>query len=151
ADNPRVNRVINLIPSPPSLNSWQGTTINPIVVSNGVRNTNYSGPSRSFGNIVNIATGPHNVVYAAMARSFDPTDDPATQATEGPFQSALQLGATPSMILAFSDARGGFDVCSGGVFAVGGAIPVADGISDPVSGSIFQPGVNNFRVFALGN
>ncbi|HSE21598.1 MAG TPA: Calx-beta domain-containing protein [Pyrinomonadaceae bacterium] len=151
ATNPRVNRVINLIPSPPTLNSWQGTPQNPIVIANGVRNTNYSGPSRSFGNIVNIATGPHNVVYAAMARSFVPTDDPATQATEGPFQSAPLLGATPSMVIAFSDARGQFDACSGGAFAVGGAIPVADGISDPVSGSIFQPGVNNFRVFALGN
>jgi len=151
ADNPRVNRVINLIPSPPSLNSWQGTTINPIVVANGVRNTNYSGPSRGFGNIVNIATGPHNVVYAAMARSFGPADDPATQATEGPFQSAAQLGPLPSMIIAFSDARGQFDVCSGGTFAVGGAIPIADGISDPVSGTTFTPGVNNFRVFALGN
>src|SRR5678815_3405144 len=149
--DPRVNRVINLIPSPPTLNSWQGTAANPIVIANGVRNTNYSGPSRSFGNIVNIATGPHNVVYAAMARSFVPSDDPATQATEGSFQSATQLGTTPSMIIAFSVARGQFDVCSGGEFAVGGAIPIADGISDPVSGSIFQPGVNNFRVFALGN
>jgi len=148
--DPRVNRVINLIPSPPTLNSWQGTAANPIVIANGVRNTNYSGPSRSFGNIVNIATGPHNVVYAAMARSFVPSDDPATQATEGSFQSATQLGPTPSMIIAFSDARGQFDVCSAPA-GVAGAIPIADGISDPVSGTTFQPGLNNFRVFALGN
>lgn len=149
--NPRVNRVIPLIPSPPSLNSWQGTAANPIVIANGVRNTNYSGPSRSFGNIVNIATGPHNVLYAAMARSLVTTDDPAAQATEGAFVNAPQLGATPSMIIAFSDARGAFDVCSGGSFMVGGVIPVADGISDPISGTTLQAGLNNFRIFALGN
>ena len=66
-----------------------------------------------FGNIVSITSGPCNTIYAAVARSFVPTDDPATQATEGLFPSSSALGPTPSMIISFADCSGDFDACTG--------------------------------------
>ena len=46
--------------------------------------TNYSGTSNTFGNIVSLAAGPNNVLYAAVARSFVASDPPETQMTEKP-------------------------------------------------------------------
>ena len=157
AANPRRNRLIATIPDPPSLNSWQGTVANPVVTQGGVRNTNFSGNSTTFGNIVAIAAGPNNIVYAALARSFVATDDSATQITEGPFSNPAALGATPSMIISFADVSGkdapGSDLRDGcsGTSPATGVIPVADGIADGAQAALTRtPGVNNFRVFALG-
>src|SRR6185295_15685487 len=62
---PGVFRVIRSIPDPPTLNSWQGTGANPVVTANGVRNTNYGrGSSTTYGNVVSLATGACNVLYA---------------------------------------------------------------------------------------
>ena len=166
AGNPRINRVINLIPDPPSLNSWAGTGANPILTANGVRNTNYGGGlSTLFGNVVSLATGAGNVLYAAVSRSFVATDDGFTQQTEGRFPAPAQFTAgTPSMVISFADCSGAFDICSGeGIVPkggaldhgtnVGGLIKVADGIADAstfATGAII-PGVNNFRIFVQGN
>lgn len=158
--NPRVNRVVGSIPSGLtggiSLNTGQGTTANPIITAGGMRLTNYSGPSTTFGNIVGIAAGRGNTIYAAVARSLVPTDDLATQNTEGRFPNPAALGATPSMIISFADSSGAFDVCSGDAFGavstnVGGVLPVGDGIADVAKAGLTRTsGVNNFRVFALG-
>src|SRR5262249_1814837 len=60
--------------------------------------TNYSGTSFLFGNIMALACGPCNTVYAAVARSLEPGDDQFTQATEGFFSTAgTTLGPTPTM------------------------------------------------------
>src|SRR5215471_15374500 len=45
--------------------------------------TNYSGTANLFGNIMALACGPCNTVYAAVARSLESGDDQFTQATEG--------------------------------------------------------------------
>jgi hypothetical protein len=165
---PRINRVINIIPDPPSLNSWVGSAANPIVTANGVRNTNYGGGvSGTFGNAVSLAAGPCNVIYAAIARSLVGTDDLFTQNTEGRFPAPGAFTAgTPSMIISFADCSGGgnFDLCSGQALVpkggvldhlvdIGGTIPVADGIADAATAgtTTVTPGVNNFRVFAQGN
>ena len=157
--NPRINRVIPSIPDPPTLNSWVGTTANPVVISGGSRHTNYGGGSTGlYGNVVALASGPCNVLYAAVARSLVSTDDAFTQLTEGRFGagSAFPSG-TPSMIISFADCSGAFDVCSGdatgGVTVnVGGTIPVADGFADVAANGLTRTaGVNNFRIFALGN
>src|SRR5581483_7990062 len=68
--SPRVNRVIaGPITDPPTLNSWVGSTANPVNVSGGARNTNYGrGSSGTYGNVVSLATGACNVLYAAVAR-----------------------------------------------------------------------------------
>ncbi len=106
--------------------------------------TNYTGTAPLFGNIAAIATGPSNVLYAAVSQSFNPKDTAAVQATEGPFQNLSKLGPTPSMIISFADAVGGTNPC----FA---ALPAPDGFADPINTAKLNPGVNNFRVFVLGN
>ena len=104
--------------------------------------TNYSGTSPTFGNIVALACGPGNVLYAAVARSYVATDDPATQATEGLFPSATALGPTPSMIISFADSAGPFG-------PVG--TPQPDGYADIQLPGPLVVGVNNFRAFVLGD
>src|SRR4030095_4134820 len=102
-----INRVISSVPSGLrggiGLASAQGTAAAPILTAGGYRLTNYSGPASTFGNIVAIASGPCNVLYAAVSRSSVATDDAATQATEGLFANPSALGATPSMIISFAD------------------------------------------------
>ena len=125
----------------------------------GVPTTAQGGPSllKTFGNIVSITNGPCNTVYAAVARSFVATDDPFTQLTEGLFSNPAALGPTPAMIISFADCSGDFDGCSGVATGsistnVGGTLPIADEFADvAVAGQTLVPGVNNFRVFALGN
>ena len=147
----RINRVIPLIPAPPALTSWQGTAANPILISGGVRNTNYSGPSPNFGNIVAIATGPCNVLYAAVSASFQAGAVSFEQLTQGLFTN-VGLPATPSMVISFADCSGLFDVCSSPAAGFPGQIPLADGIADGPTATIARvAGVNNFRVFVLGN
>jgi hypothetical protein len=157
--NPRVNRVIPSIPDPPTLGSWVGTTTNPVVVSGGSRHTNYGGGAVSlFGDIVSLASGPCNVLYAAVSRSFNGTDDVGTQNTEGLFGAGASFPAgTPSMIISFADCSGAFDTCSGEtrtgpVFTtVAGTLPVADGFADVAANGLTRaPGVNNFRIMVLG-
>ncbi|MFL6277303.1 MAG: hypothetical protein ACJ74G_19130, partial [Blastocatellia bacterium] len=159
AANPRVNRVINLIPDPPTLNSWVGSSANPVATVNGVRNTNYGrGSSGTYGNVVSLATGACNVLYAAVARSFVAGAVSFEQLTEGlfPAPSAFTSG-TPSMVVSFADCSGAFDLCSGntgGAVAtnIGGTIPAADGFADPaVAGQTATAGVNVFRIFVEGN
>src|SRR5262249_34071569 len=75
ATNPRINRVIVSIPDPPNLNVWINNTASPqtggAVIFGGSRHTNYGGGvSTLYGNIVAIANGGCNVLYAAVARSF---------------------------------------------------------------------------------
>ena len=114
------------------------------------RATNYSGTSSFMGNLIAVSTGPGNVVYAAMARSLNPADDAATQATEGLFQNSGGLGPTPSMIITFADAKGSFDNCSSPDStnpSLQGVIPIGDGIADPVPGA----GTTTWRAFVLGN
>ncbi len=107
--------------------------------------TNYSGTSTVWGNVAAIATGPGNVLYAALARSFVASDDAATQATEGLFTNPFSLGPTPSMIVSLADCSGAFDGCLS-------VLPVPNGIAEPAApGLTLSAGVNNFRVFALGD
>jgi hypothetical protein len=106
--------------------------------------TNYSGTSPLFGDVVALGTGPGNVVYAAVARSWADDDDPATQATEGPFPAPPELGATPSMVISFVD-------FNGLVGPLPQEQPLPDGHADAVDSSEIVPGVNNYRAFALGN
>ncbi len=152
--NPRINRVISLIPTSSSLSS---TTV---LSNSSVRSTNYGGGLSSlYGNIVSLATGSCNVLYAAVSRSFVSGDVSFEQLTEGLFPAPTQFGAagTPSMIISFADCSGAFDVCSGEATGsvninVGGTLPVADGFADVgQSGLTRTAGVNNFRLFVLGN
>lgn len=115
--------------------------------------TNFSGTSSTFGNIAAITSGPNNSLYAAVARSFTASDDTATQATEGLFTNPSALGPTPSMIISFADCAGAFDSCTSPPGStLPGVLPVADGFADAAAaGQTLLPGVNNFRVFALGN
>ncbi len=61
------------------------------------------------------------------------------------------------MIISFADCAGASDVCSGEttgavITNVGGVLPVGDGYADgPNSGTTRTVGVNDFRIFALGN
>ncbi|HEY7531445.1 MAG TPA: hypothetical protein VH681_01530, partial [Nitrospiraceae bacterium] len=127
-----------------------GSTSGPATQVN--RFTNYSGTSTTFGNIAALATGACNVLYAAVSRSLVQTDDPGTQATEGRFVNPSALGATPSMIISFADCAGFSDVCSSPAAGQPGQIPIADGLADgPAAGVATVVGVNNFRVFVLGN
>ncbi len=81
------------------------------------------------------------------------------QLTEGLFPAPSAFGAagTPSMVISFADCSGVFDICSGEATGsvsvnVGGTIPAADGFADVAqSGLTRTPGVNNFRIFVLGN
>jgi hypothetical protein len=144
---------------PTNINVWQGTTANPIVTAGGVRGTNYSGPSTLFGDVVALANGGCNVLYAAVSRSFVAGDVSFDQLTEGLFPAPSAFGATgtPSMVISFADCSGLFDVCSGiatgsVTINVGGILPVADGFADVAqSGLTRTPGVNNFRIFVQGN
>ena len=100
--------------------------------------TNYSGTSAFFGNIAAIATGPNNVVYAAVSASK------GAAANSGPFENSPALGPTPSMIITFTDNSGALDGCAG-------VVPVADGFADnAIKGVPLVPGVNNFCAFVLG-
>ena len=119
-------------------NGSYGTSSGPASQVN--RYTNYSGTSTTFGNIVALAAGPADALYAAVARSLVATDPPATQATEGLFTNPVALGSTPSMIVSFSDYR----VPSSGTF------PVYTGFATAVAPVTVVPGVNNFRAFVLG-
>lgn len=127
-----------------------GTAGGPATQSTRV--TNYSGTSPLFGNVAALAAGPNDTVYAAVARSFNPADDPATRATEGLFTAPAELGATPSMIISFSDRSGAVDKCSAANALSQGVMPIADGFADAAhAGLVVQPGVNNYRVFVLGD
>ena len=125
----------------------------PYTQSPNVANT----PTPLFGNIVSMTNGPCNTIYAAVARSFVPGDVSFDQLTMGLFANPSALGPTPSMIISFADCAGGFDGCSGitegsVVTNVGGTLPIRDHFADgPAAGVPVVPGVNNFRVFALGN
>ena len=158
----RINRVITAIPDPPTLNSWN--SIASAVTANGVRNTNYGGGSSTlFGDIIAIATGPCNVLYAAVSRSFVAGDVSFDQLTEGLFVAPSPFGAagTPSMVISFADCSGAFDGCTGNATIpitppdpnVGNILPAADGFADVANASITPriAGVNNFRVFVQGN
>lgn len=133
-------------------NGNYGTTSGPSKQVN--RLTNYSGTSATFGNVVSLAAGPSNILYAALARSYVSADPNETQNTEGLFTNPLELGLTPSMIVSFADTTGAFDLCTGvlsSTFQVTGTLPVADGFADVAqSGLLLQAGVNNFRLFVLG-
>ena len=153
AGNPRINRVIPSVPSGLSggigLNSAQGTPAAPIIVSAGMRLTNYSGPSTIFGNIVAIATGPANAVYAAVARSLGSGDNNASGLF--PVPTALSATGMPSMIISFADTSGASDTCTSPAPGFGGSLPTANGIADVAqAGLTLAAGVNNFRVFAYG-
>jgi hypothetical protein len=158
----RINRTITPGPNSgpvnlTSINSAQGTTANPVLVVPGFfRITNYSGPSTLFGNIVALANGGCNVLYAAVSRSFVAGEVSFDQLTEGLFPAPSQFGAagTPSMVVSFADCSGRFDVCSGvatGSTNVAGTLPVADGFADVAQSGARIPGVNNFRIFVQGN
>jgi hypothetical protein len=133
----RINRSINLIPTPTSINSAQGTGANPILIGNGTRLTNYSGPSPVFGNIASVTAGPNNVVYAALAASNTGVSDP----TQGLFKApAAFASGLPSMIVTFADVTGSFDSCAT-------SIPKDDGRSD-----VAGPATTiTWRAFVLGN
>ncbi|MGA2538196.1 MAG: hypothetical protein ABSF53_19460 [Terracidiphilus sp.] len=102
--------------------------------------TNYSGTSTTFGNIVALASGPGDALYAAVARSLNPKDSASTRATEGLFENPSSLGPTPSMIVSFSD------------YMTPGSdkLPVYTGFATSASTASIKPGVNNFRAFVLG-
>ncbi|HKB78109.1 MAG TPA: hypothetical protein VKH35_00205, partial [Thermoanaerobaculia bacterium] len=130
------------------LNGQYGTASGPTAQAS--KGTNYSGTSTTWGNIVALAAGHGNVLYAALSRSYVATDNADTQKTEGLFPNPGALGATPSMIISFADAAGAFDTCSNGTNP--GIYPRGDGIAEvAASGLTINPGVNNFRVFAYGD
>ena len=156
AANPRVNRFIPSIPDPPTLNSWSGSSANPVVTAGGVRNTNYGrGSSTLYGDIVAINTGGCNVLYAAVSPSFVAPGD----ATQGLFPAPTAFASgTPSMIISFADCSGATDICSGVTTAtiptnVGGTLPAPDGFADVSTSTAGAAvaGVNVFRIFVLGN
>jgi len=143
-----------------SINQAQGTTANPILTLSGFfRITNYSGPSTLWGDVVALANGGCNVLYAAVSRSFVAGDVSFEQLTQGLFPAPSAFGATgtPSMVISFADCSGLFDICSGQATGsvttnVGGVLPVADGFADVAqSGLTRTPGVNNFRIMVQGN
>ncbi len=127
----------------PSMGNY-GTSSGPIYQVNQF--SNYSGTSTTFGNITALATGPNNVLYAAVARSYVPTDTQEVQNTEGFFSNPDALGPTPSMIISFADTSGATDVCSAppGVYKIiepgpitvtvpfTGSLPIGDGFADAV-------------------
>ena len=152
AANPRVNRMVASIPNGLNglinTNTAQGTAANPIIVAAGQRLSNYSGPSTTFGNIVAIAAGPANAIYAALSSSAGAINPQI----DGLFTNPVALGATPSMIISFADRTGGGrDICSSPDGILPGVIPIADGLSDVAQAGLTRdPGVNNFRAFVLG-
>ncbi|MGH9828062.1 MAG: hypothetical protein ACREDR_32980, partial [Blastocatellia bacterium] len=83
-----------------------------------------------------------------------------SQNTEGFFSTAgTALGATPTMIIRFSDVVGSFAPSTVLFNPISGlpvpgtiGVPIGDGFADvAMAGQTLVPGVNNFRVFALGN
>ena len=154
------------------INAWQdrslatsgfvnlGNTLNPTNGSYGTSSgpatqvnvaTNFAGTASTWGNIISLATGPGNILYAALARSFVSTEPASVQATEGMFANPADLGATPSMIVSFADTSGAFDQCSVPAAGAQGTLPVPDGFADVGrAGLTLAPGVNNFRAFVLG-
>jgi hypothetical protein len=158
---PRINRVIASIPNglsattPIGLNTALGTGPAPVLVTGGIKLTNYSGNSTTFGNIVALDAGPCNVLYAAVAASFTGGDG----ITEGAFPAPSAFAAgLPAMVISFADCGGAFDLCTapnpGGPAQFGGVgtIPVPNGFADGPTASVAAvAGVNNFRVFVLGN
>ncbi|HJQ69266.1 MAG TPA: hypothetical protein VKA70_09850, partial [Blastocatellia bacterium] len=150
----RINRSIPLIATPPTLGSAAGTSGSPALTVAGSRLTNYSGNATTFGNVTAITAGACNTLYAAVSASFQPGAVSFEQLTQGLFTNPAALGATPSMIISFADCSGAFDTCSIGPAgsAIFGVIPIGDGFADGGSfNAIRVPGVNNFRVFVLGN
>ncbi len=145
AQNPAVLTSLN--PGAGDYGKFGGTPSNQIN-----RLTNYSGTSPTFGNIVSLACGPGNIVYAAVARSVVDTDDQDTEVTEGRFRNPVALGPTPSMVISFADCAGALNTCISPDDKVSGTLPVADGFADvAATGLTLSSGVNNFRVFVLGN
>jgi hypothetical protein len=150
-----------------TLNPPNGNYNNSSGPSNQInRFSNYSGTSPTFGNITALATGPNNVLFAAVARSRVATDPQDVQNAEGLFSNPVALGPTPSMIISFADTSGASDVCSAppGSYTIvkpgpitvtvpfTGSLPIGDGFADSAQSNLqSQPGVNNFRVFALGS
>jgi len=116
-----------------------------------------------FGDIIAITSGPCNVLYAAVSRSFVAGDVSFEQLTEGLFPAPSAFGATgtPSMVISFADCSGAFDPCSGNALIpvtppdpnVGNILPEADGFADVANAGVGAriAGVNNFRVFVQGN
>ncbi|MEK6284103.1 MAG: hypothetical protein AABO57_00005, partial [Acidobacteriota bacterium] len=164
--SPRINRVITGIPDPPTLGSWINNTSAPPTgapLFSGARHTNYGGGNVGlWGNIVALATGPCNVLYAAVSRSFVAGDVSFDQLTMGLFGAPTQFGAagTPSMVISFADCQGLVDGCSGQASFpdqvdpdVGGTLPRADGFADVANASVTTriAGVNNYRIFVQGN
>lgn len=150
ATSGRKNRVINVMPTPSSVNSGQGTVANPVVSNSNVRLTNYSGPSSLFGNIVSLAAGPSNVIYAAVAASNTAGGDP----TQGLFKAPATFpNGTPSMVISFADAINvagvppGPDTCTSPGVGQPPAVPVGDGFADPAGGG----STDRWRPFVLGN
>jgi len=119
-------------------NGSYGTSSGPTTQVN--QYTNYSGTSTTFGNIVALAAGPGDALYAAVARSLNTKDSATLQATEGLFANPTALAPTPSMIISFSD------------YAVpkSGGLPVYTGFATPVTPVALNAGVNNFQAFVLG-
>ena len=160
----RINRVIPEIPNglvSPGASTFDLATATPIVAG-GVRLTRYSGTSTFFGNIVALDAASCNVLYAAVARSLVETDPEEVRRTQGRFPAPIDFGpaGTPSMIISFADCSGpmSFDTCSAPAASFPGAIPVADGFADvapmappPIPPPEVRPGVNNFRIFVLGD
>lgn len=143
---------------------FYGTTSGPANQRNEF--TNYSGTATTFGNLTALASGPNNLLYAAVACSHLATDPPEVQKTAGIFSNPDELGPTPSMIISFSDNSGQTDVCSAppGSYTIiepgpititvpfTGSLPIGDGRADAIQSSLeTQPGVNNFRIFTLGS
>lgn len=115
------------------------------------RVTNFSGSSTTFGNVVSLAAGPHNTLYAALARSYSISDTVEIQNTAGLFTNPEALGPTPSMIISLADTTGAFDSCTSPLTGEPGSLPVADGVADAaLAGLTREAGVNNFRAFVLG-
>jgi hypothetical protein len=111
-----------------------------------VRVTNYSGTATTFGNVMAMTAGPCNTLYAALAPSHENGG-----AAAGAFGNPAGLGATPSMIISFADAAGAIDACTSPGGMQPGILPIDDGFADVArAGLTLAPGVNNFRVFALG-
>jgi hypothetical protein len=123
--------------------------------------TNYSGMSSTWGNVVALAAGPNNILYAALARSLNLNDQTEVQNTEGLFVNPDLLGPTPSMIVSLADTSGAFKPCApqdvssqGTSLVLPGinTVPNGDGIADVAQGYLpLIAGVTNFRTFVLGN
>src|SRR5689334_19716467 len=155
-------RSTRVVPAVPTVGL---TSVTPLS-SASVRVTNYSSGSPGaagkltplFGDVVSLATGAGNVLYAAVSRSFVAGPVSFEQLTEGLFPApAVFTSGTPSMIISFADCAGAFDVCSGDTSGavgtnVGGTIPVGNGFADPPTASATNTvGVNNFRIFVEGD